>query len=145
MKNIIPASLIFLCMSSTLAAGEESYFLAKDVGKIPPKKSERYPGKALYSFANENQQATVWIITGTVDVANGGAKDHVKYFYDKSKRILVFMRRTSMPYVEDVCTWMIWHEIEPKQFMTGLPYANDEIKVTASPWKNPLSQALTNY
>jgi len=78
-------------------------------------------------------QDKIFVVTATVFL-NQNITDYYKWFYDAEKKVLVLMQRTTMKAVGEEYMWRIWHNISPDQFAERLPYGNEKIRTTASPY-----------
>jgi hypothetical protein len=129
-----PLSLsVVFCLVGALSALSQVRVAERALGKIEPKLSESQPGLELARLVEKNPGADVYVITGTVAVGSN-VIDHNKYFYDRTKRLLVFMSRSAMPVGADEFRWRIWRNVTASDFRSGLPYGNATFKSEASPF-----------
>ncbi len=123
----------------------DGFYAWKHIGKIPGQHSESLSGKTLYALVKTKPKSTVYVVTGELSVNENG-RDYNKYFFDKTKKLLVFMRHTVMPRIgEDFFVWRIWHDVSLNHFKDGLPYSNQELKTTPSPSHNPRANFPIKY
>jgi len=50
-----------------------------------------------------------------------------------------------MPFGGDHFRWLIWHNVSPEDFKNGLPYRNDKLKTTPSPFRTPKASFPIKY
>lgn len=132
---------------SGLYVTQDNFQVTQDIGEISKSDRDAAPGQKLYALIKANPNPTVSVITAKV-VYTEHATAYVKYFFDKSKRILVYMGRTHFRgdlSIDDTLEWRIWHEVSPDDFQNGLPYYNDKLKTTPSPYRNPKGSFPIKY
>jgi hypothetical protein len=123
-RMAIAPALVILFVTSAEAKVQVAN---RALGAIDPKRPEAMPAVELYRLIEKNPKHEVYFITGAVDLGRG-VKDHNKYIYDKSKRVLFMMSRTAMPVGPDELRWRIWRDIDPVDFKEGLPFNNKQLK-----------------
>lgn len=133
-------------LSLLLALSTNALFAAvtKDLKVVDGKEYEERPGKELNEMIKANPKETLYVVKGVV-VLNEGTTDYYKWFYDSKKRKLVVMQRSTMKAVGEHYQWRIWHDVSPKDFAEGLPYGNDKIKSTPSPYKGAVQAFPLKY
>lgn len=124
MKSILLISAIFLLAQAH--AGTVTP-VGKNLGTIPGAEVETRPVKELHALAKEHPTATVLIVVAK-SALNENVMDHFKWFYDRAAKKLVCMRRTTMRFLNDDCSWVIWDGIGLDDFPERMPFMSEKFR-----------------
>jgi hypothetical protein len=126
------------------AATITGYAGTKDLKVIDGKEIETRPAKELNAMVAAAPTERVHVVTAIVFL-NENVTDYYKWLYDSEKRVLALMQRTTMKAVGEEYMWRVWHDVSPEDFSERLPYGNEKIKTTASPYGKAVQTFPLSY
>jgi hypothetical protein len=127
---ILSVVLLSLFLPLTRATAEERIKETKvELGDYTDKKLN----DAFTTFAKENKTTPILILVSNGTA--GKAKFAQKCVYDREKKILFFLKRTTYQTISKPTTsysWVVWRSVEPADLTEGIPWFSERLKAELS-------------